>query len=360
MTSPNDSPASSVWNLGDHDRLAEPSQPIPELPPTISESRFHNTTPEYAPCEDPDCTLVSVEGRKFLTRKDLLGVASDTFRDMFEASDPPPSPEPQHPIELPETSHTISLMLSVVHSVPITFPQRERVKFQVGKPEPDVRREAANVPPPEGLLPFENVRELLRPLAEKYAFNAALVRALKTHLAQHIMRYPMDVYVLASALEIGALEREEQREMRLIASDASQYLHSPTLTSLPLSTARKFPSAESYAALLRLQLYRTDKLKEILRDSKTSGVFPFDYNICKDHGVMTRKVWEARKKTLQDELDAGTDLAVQMGNTVLPAVRHCDKCSQGVTAAVEMIRVSVTVCSEASIEFGMLIVVHSM
>lgn len=339
MSSPNGSPASSIWNLNDHDQLAEPTQPVQDLPPTVSESLFHNTVLAYEPCIDSDCTLVSVQGTKFITRKDLLSAASETFKDMFDTTDSPLAESQNSMIELVESSHTISLLLTVVHTTPTTFPPRERVKFEPGKPEPDIRREVATAPLPTGLLPFEIVRELLHPLAEKYAFRAELVHALKSHLAQHAVRHPLDVYVLASALALTALEPEQQREMKEVASDTSQYLHSPTLTSLPLSTIRKFPSAESYATLLRLQLYRIERFGQILRDEKTTSVFPHDYNFCKDHGVMTRKLWGARKATLGKELNAGTDIALQMGNVVLPAVRHCEKCARGVTAAVQMVQV---------------------
>jgi hypothetical protein len=318
------------------DQLAEPSKPIPALSPTLSESLFHNAILEYEPCEEPDCTLISLEGTAFRTRKDLLTAASDIFKDMFLGSHSDNANGQEECIELLETSHTISLLLTVVHSPPITFPPRERVKFEVGKPEPDVRREIADFPSPPGLLPFENIRELLHPLAQKYTLANELVKALKSHLALHMVRYPLDVYVLACGLMVGVDEQVE--EMKQLASDASQYLHSPTLSTFALSTVRKFPTAESFATLLRLQMFRIERLKRVLRDTKNT-VFPFDYNMCKDHGAMTRKLWEARKKTLEAELDAGTDLALQMGNTVSPAVRHCDKCSHGVTAAVEMIRV---------------------
>ena len=318
------------------DQLAEPTKPIPELPPPLSESLFHNTILEYAPCEEPDCILVSLEGVEFRTRKDLLATASGTFTDMFLASHSDNTDHRDERIELLETSHTISLLLTIVHSPPITFPPRERVQFEVGTPEPDVRREVANSPSPPGLLPFENVRELLHPIAQKYTFTDELVRVLKSHLSLHVVRHPLEVYTLACGLMVGVDEQVE--EMKQLASDASQYLHSPTLSSLPVSTARKFPTAESFATLLRLQMFRMERLQRVLQDTKNT-VFPFDYNMCKDHGVMTRKLWEARKKTLEVELDAGTDLALQMGNTVLPAVRHCERCCDGVTAAVEMIRV---------------------
>lgn len=332
-----DEPSSpSAGIAGQRDQLAEPTQPIPTLPPALSESLFHNVILEYELCEEPDCTLMSLEGTAFCTRKDLLTAASDTFKDMFLASHPDSANRQEERIELLETSHVVSLLLTVVHSPPITFPPRQRVKFEVGKPEPDVRRETADSLPPPGLLPFENVRELLHPLAQKYAFTTDLVKALKSHLALHMVRYPLDVYILACGLMVGVDEQVE--EMKELASDTSQYLHSPTLSELSLSTVRKFPTAESFATLLRLQMFRLEKLKRVLRDTKNT-VFPFDYNICKDHGTMTRKLWEARKKTLEAELDAGTDLALQMGNIVSPAVRHCDRCSHGVTAAVEMIRV---------------------
>src|SRR5580693_10649470 len=100
------------------DQLAEPSKPIPELPPTISESLFHNAILEYEPCEEPDCTLVSLEGAKFHTRKDLLTTASETFKDMFTASHSGDTDPRETSVELIETSHTISLLLMVMHSPP--------------------------------------------------------------------------------------------------------------------------------------------------------------------------------------------------------------------------------------------------
>lgn len=317
------------------DELAEPGKPIPELPPTISESLFHNAILEYEPCDEPDCTLVSLEGAKFHTRKDLLTTASETFKDMFAASNSGDADPREPSVELLETSHTISLLLMVIHSPPVTFPPREPVKFVVGKPEANIRQEVAGSPPP-GLLPFESVRELSYPLAQKYAFTDKLIRALKSHLALYMVRYPLDVYTLACRLRFEVDGQSD--EMAQLASDTSQYLHSPTLTSLPLSATRKFPTAESFATLLRLQMFRMERLQQVLQDTKNT-VFPFDYNMCKDHGTMTRKVWEAKKKTLEGELDAGTDLALQMGQSVLPTVRHCEKCTHGVTAAVEMIRV---------------------
>jgi hypothetical protein len=332
--------ASSADVADQRDQLAEPSKPIPELPPALSESLFHNIVLEYQPCEDANYTLISLEGTLFHTRTDLLATASGTFKDTFAASGNA-SRQEENSLELLETSHTISLLLTVVHSPPVTFPPRERVKFEVGKPDLDVRREVAESPNPQGLLPFENVRELLHPLSEKYAFTDELVRALKSHLALHAVRYPLDVYTLACALAVGSDEQAE--EMKQLASDASQYLHSPTLSSRPLSVVRRFPTAESFATLLRLQMFRIERLQQVLRNTGTV-VFPYDYGMCKDHGSMTRKTWEAKKQALETELDAGTDIASQMRDTVLHTVRHCDKCAHGVTAAVDMIQVRPKQC----------------
>ncbi|KAF8321614.1 hypothetical protein DL93DRAFT_2029265, partial [Clavulina sp. PMI_390] len=197
----------------------------------------------------------------------------------------------------------------------------------------------------------------LHPLSEKYAFVPELVRALKSHLAEHTIRYPMEVYMLANelTLTVGHVNPELKKEMEELASDASQYLLSPTLSSLPVSAAFQFPTAQSFAILLRLQLYRIDRLREILglpdtsrgsgstpastpsASATTSDVFPHDYNYCSTHGSATRTIWARAKKDLASELDAGTDVGTEMGKRVLPAVRHCTKCTAGVTAAMQMI-----------------------
>lgn len=345
------------------DQLAPPKDEIPPPPVAVSAAMFQNQILEFSPCVDPDCVLVSLDGSEFLSKKELLGSIFEVFADMLDAGgaskgESNDTSSSSERIELVETSHVISLLLTIAHSKPPVLPELARRKFQEGKPEADIR--AAHTyegkPPPEGLLPFENVRELIHPLGQKYQLASEVLDALRSHLGYHIPAYPLQVYTLASELAEGGLvlsyspndaaltkltPSEEKKYWSALASDASQYLLTPTLTTLPLTTALKFPTAESYAALLYFQIYRIDALRALLRDTDKSIVFPYDYGICKDHVTITRKLWDRRLKTLEDELDAGTDVAEEMGKTCEPPVRHCATCSRGVKAAVEMLRVRV-------------------
>lgn len=363
------------------DQLASPKDAIPPPPSALSSSEFRNEVLTFDPCPDPDCILVSLDGAEFRSNKRLLGSISGVFSDMLDVGPSPPeseskdiaSPEPSIPsepptlecIELVETSHVISLLLTIAHSSPSPLPERERRKFQVGKSEADPRTAYmyGGKSPPEALLPFEHVRELIHPLGQKYQLASTVLEALRTHLGWHTPAYPLQVYALAAELAEGALTLlppstspapapattssielapgMEKQYWSMVASDASQYLLTPTLTTLPLSHSRQFPTAESYAALLTLQLFRIDALRSILRDNEKTIVFPFDYGICKDHGLITRKMWDRQKMALEDQLDAGTDVAEAMGTICEPAVRHCSVCAKGVNAAVEMLRVRI-------------------
>jgi hypothetical protein len=360
------------------ERLAPPSEAIPPPPTAISAGRFHNIVLDHPACEDPDCVLVTLENEEFPTRKDLLASTSQVFADMFDiASHTPPGTIPAKGdentplrIEVVETSHVLSLLLTAAHATLPILPARERRLFIVGTPDPDPKKaHIASEPPPEGLLPFEHVRELIRPIGQKYRLSPPVMKALRSQLTYHIPAYPLQVYAVASELAAGSLilppsllppsvdpagpasdasEKESHEESEFhpkiwsaVASDASQFLLTPTLTSRPLHIALQFPTAESYAALLYLQNHRIGAFKSILSEENKSIVFPFDYGICKDHWDVTRKLWERRKRILLDQLDAGTDVAEEMGKTCLPAVRSCETCHRGVNAAVEMLRVRV-------------------
>lgn len=276
--------------------------------------------PVFKPCQDSDITLRSMNGEEFLSSKTKLAAASDVFKDMFDTVQTQEESE-QTAADTVESAHTLALLLSIIHSPPqMIAPPVTRPKFKVGAPD------AYSTPaPPPDIIPFTHLREILYPIADKYQLSPEITEALHSHLAAHSPTLPLETYALASFLNLSE-----------IANNATQYLLTPLLSTLPIERTRIIPSAEAYHVLLQLQTHRVEQLRTVLREEE---VFPHGYLFCKAHGETTRRLWDARKNIVLQNINGDTDVP-EATSSVKDAVGHCKDCKRGVNSCVEMVRVS--------------------
>lgn len=263
-----------------------------------------------------DITLRSLDGTEFRCSRARLMEGSDLFKLMFESLIEEKNPV----IDMAEPTETLKVLSNITHDPPkILSPPVARPKFKPG--EPDI------LPPeesPPSLIPFDEVRDILYQLADKYQFTEMLIKPLHSHLLRHARTSPLKVYSLATYLDLSE-----------ISSNASQFLLTPHVSTYSLEKVRILTTSEAFYHLLRLQTHRETALRQILREEQ---VFPHGYLICRSHGPATRTVWEHRRQTVLDNLHAGTDVAEGM-KPCLETVANCPDCKRGVNSAVEMVRV---------------------
>ena len=295
----------------------------------VRQTDLETPEPVFVSCSDPDVTLRSLEGIKFLSSKSILSAGSDVFADMLGAL----PQESNSIVEMAESTHSLTTLLSALHNPPrILPPPRSRPLFTVGAPESyEIPLSPGPIP---DLLPFPRLRELLYPLADKFQFSASITSALHSHLAAHAPTLPLETYALASFLSLAS-----------IANDASQYLLDFKLSSMPIERVRLIPNAEAYHRLLQLQTHRVEKLRSILLEEEP---FPHGYLFCKAHGTSTRKLWDARRNVVLHSLDGNTDVAEAM-KSVKTAMASCPECARGCNSSIELLRVSSIVLPSSSL-----------
>ncbi|KAF8334246.1 uncharacterized protein EI90DRAFT_3051564 [Cantharellus anzutake] len=274
-------------------------------------------TPPHASklSEDVDITLRSLDGSLFRCSRARLIEGSNVFKDMFESL----PEEKESIIDMAEPTETLGTLVRIIYEPPEELPPPvARPKFKPG--EPDV------LPPEEpspSLIPLDEIRNYLYHLANKYQLTDAFIKPLHSHLLAHARTSPLHVYSLASFLGLED-----------ISSNASQFLLTPPVLTYSVEKARIITTVEAFHNLLRLQTFRENALRQILREEQ---VFPHDYLICRHHGTATRVLWDYRRQNVLDRLDAGTDVAEEM-KSCLEAVANCPDCKRGVNSVVEMVR----------------------
>ncbi|KAG9103075.1 hypothetical protein FRC06_000275 [Ceratobasidium sp. 370] len=146
--------------------------------------------------------------------------------------------------------------------------------------------------PPGRTLPWPLVVTLLD-MADKYDLSEDILTRLHAHVRSHAPSYPLQVYALASRLQLGE-----------IASLASSFLLHPPMHEYPLSEIQVLPSAVSYHLLLVLQTHRLAKLRNVVA---TEPIFPHEYGACSKHSTSPAKLaWETRRTFVLDNLHAGS------------------------------------------------------
>ncbi|QRW00639.1 hypothetical protein RhiJN_28657 [Ceratobasidium sp. AG-Ba] len=180
--------------------------------------------------------------------------------------------------------------------------------------------------PPSSTLPWPLVVTLLD-IADKYDLSEDILTRLHAHVRSHAPSYPLQVYALASRLDLND-----------IASLASSFLLHPPMHEYPLSEIAVLPTASSYHLLLVLQMHRLPKLRNILA---TEPIFPHDYGACSKHGTASaRAIWESRRESVLEHIHSGSDIAnmMQCDEEVRTELKNCSDCSLGWERAVEMMR----------------------
>lgn len=182
--------------------------------------------------------------------------------------------------------------------------------------------------PPRSILPWPLITTLLD-LADKYDLSNSIVEVLHGHLRSHAPSYPLQVYGLATTLELSE-----------IASLASSFLLHPPMHQYSASDIKVIPSAVAYHLLLVLQTHRLQGLRTIV---EREPLFPHDYGVCSKHGAVTpRQVWETRRTSILDDLHARSLIADLMScdDEIQKELKNCSDCCLGWERAVEMMRVS--------------------
>jgi hypothetical protein len=258
---------------------------------------------------------------------ECLARGSNVFRSMLELGSPAPangtnstSGDQLPIIELNERHEILVLLVNLLETPPQSPPSTVNDLVPSSVP--------LDSDPPRNVLPWPLITTLLD-VADKYDFSDNILVLLHAHLRSHASSYPLQVYALASRLELSS-----------IASHTSSFLLYPPLQQYSVAEIKILPSAISYHLLLVLQTHRSQRLKDILTNEP---LFPHDYGACPKHGTSTaRAIWETRKTTVLDSIDASSSIADIMScdEKTKQELRDCAECSLGWERAVEMMRVS--------------------
>lgn len=255
-----------------------------------------------------------------------LARGSNVFKSMLElgapgsASVPSFESENQLPVVEVNERHEVLVLLINFLETPPAFPPSYVNNAMPSSPVP------RDNDSPGQVLPWPLLTTLLD-LADKYEFSDNTLALLHAHLQSHASSYPLQVYALASRLELGA-----------IASLASSFLLHPPMHRYSVSDIKILPSATTYHLLLVLQTHRLQKLKEIVTDEP---LFPHDYGACPKHGTaIARSAWEGRKAIVLEHVNAGSLVADMMDcdEDIKMELKHCVDCCLGWERAVEMMR----------------------
>ncbi|KAG8772826.1 hypothetical protein FRC12_002874 [Ceratobasidium sp. 428] len=255
-----------------------------------------------------------------------LALGSQVFQSMVEVGSLTPAQQldaldsANLPIvEVDERYELLALLVNLLESPP-----------ELPPPTANNQTPSSAIPldndPPGSVLPWPLMVTLLD-LADKYDLSESILSGLHAHIRSHATSHPLQVYALASRLEL-----------REIASLASSFLLYPPMHEHPLSDIKALPSAISYHLLLVLQIHRLEKLRNIVA---TEPIFPHEYGACAKHGTSPAKLaWETRRTLVLTNLHAGSSVAdmMQHDDEVRKELKNCIDCCLGWERAVEMIR----------------------
>src|SRR6266545_1789439 len=222
----------------------------------MSWTTFHCENPNLEVRSVPDGVVFAVN-RSALQRSDVfsvfpmhfLGYRTDfryamrnncSLGDMFACCDANEPSSRESVLELHEKSGDLAALLRLLHdppSLPVELPRES--KFDPLQYDPTT------------IIPLPLLKPLLSVIADKYALDQKIVRALRAHLEAHAPAHGLEVYGFASQL---GLEWE--------ASTASQYI-SP-LASYRFEEIKVIPTVVAYHKLIRLQDFRVKALRDLL------------------------------------------------------------------------------------------------
>ncbi|KDQ54744.1 hypothetical protein JAAARDRAFT_37846 [Jaapia argillacea MUCL 33604] len=266
-------------------------------------------------CEEPDFHVRSVDDDVvFGVQRARLEEGSDVFRDMFSVCEKGGVGDPTQGgvLDLLEPAEVLSILLTLLHFPP---------KPYIPDPSADVYSTKIVCIPAEKAIPLPLLPRLFT-LADKYTLSESLVESLRTHLAAHASTFPLQVYGHSVALGLDAL-----------AESTSIYLLHPPLTTYTTEEISVIPTAVAYHKLVLLHFHRVMRLRETLLGEQ---IFPHGYGKCASHESRTEGLWDSQKKLLVDKIEAGTDVAAEMG-AIMSSLPDCKTCQKACTAALEML-----------------------
>jgi len=273
-------------------------------------------------CDEPDFFVRSMRDDppvQFGVLRKALSV-SEIFRDMFDCCDSGfamsmTADDNDQTLDLDETSDVMNILLGLLHTPP---PPPERIQqTNVEKKEPIHHSRFE----PGSVIPFPLLPRMLQ-LADKYALSENLTRSLLAHVSAHISAYPLEVYGFAA-----------ERGLLSLAVDASKYLLHPPLSSYSMRDIKDIPSPEAWHKLVLLHDVRIRGLREILLGEE---IFPHGYGICSSHKDRAVSLWTQRKMDIVLKIEAGTDVAAEMGD-LEHQFSSCRTCHNACSAAVKML-----------------------
>lgn len=276
----------------------------------------------------------------FFVQRSALFAASDAFQAMFDVCDAPESTwedigragkdEPQiseeMAMDMPEPPDVLEMLFKLIHGPPSPLPSIEdllhrQYSVKAGEKEPELSKISSL-----SAVPIPLLRPLYR-VADKYLLREELIRTLDSHLAAHVATQPLQVYAIATYLDLKDL-----------AAYASSHLLSPSLDTYSPAQLSVLPSIESLHLLYILQAHRQTKLREVLSGE---SIFPHGYGRCdsRGHADKIEEAWRARKRYLlsMGRVTAGTDVALEM-STVTQGL-ECSTCLKACTAAIQLLEV---------------------
>jgi len=148
--------------------------------------------------------------------------------------------ETEQALELHEKSGELAALLRLLHDPPA--PPTEL------PPEDTFQKVTYD---PATVIPLPLLLSLLFRLADKYAINESITRALRIHLRANAPAYPLEVYGFATF-----------HNMEWEASEASQYVL--PLASYRFEEIKLIPTVIAYHKLVRLQDFRVKSLRDLL------------------------------------------------------------------------------------------------
>lgn len=290
------------------------------------------------------------DGTTYQVNKSKMEAGSSVFRDMFGTCDDlPPTSEKSggagldsqsSSMEIHEGTEIFGLFLGLLHSDPTEMSKSTEANKSEGGAAPsddwDTRTqgtmdvestEVANHSLPS-LIPLPILRPLLD-LADKYDISPSYLEALHDHLKRNAPESPLEVYSLATQLELPS-----------VASAASSFLLSrPMATYTTEEVERYFPTIRSYHLLVRLQAYRKMKLRDVL---SKEVLFPHDYGKCSRHGDEASKLWQEHRDEVCTRITPSLNVVGEMAELrKAPRFHKCDTCIKGLSAAIDMLQYKV-------------------
>lgn len=281
---------------------------------------------------------------EFHVQRSALVASSDVFNDMFSVCLPPEASwvdvgdaestnriNAETSMEMPENADVLQMLFRVIHEPPVARPEAKQM-YKWEK-TPGYMKDPESRPPIEraNAIPLPLLKNLFV-LADKYQLKQELVSTLHTHLAVHAFDEPLQVYALATRLELED-----------VANFASSQLLSPPLETYSVEELEIMPSIKSLHLLYKLHAHRKARLQEILANEP---LFPHGYGRCKtrNHAQRAENAWIKQKGILlsMGRLQAGTDIASEMG-PVLQELESCETCIKAFKIATDMLEVCIKV-----------------